>query len=236
MKERYDERTRLLLGDEAAKRLNRARVIVFGAGGVGGYAIEALARAGIGTIGIVDPDSIAPSNLNRQILATTESIGQNKAEAAAARIRLIAPACRTRVYPLFYLPETADAVDLREYDHIVDAIDTVAGKIELAVRASALGIPLISCMGTGNKLDASRFEVRDISETSVCPLARVMRRELKKRGIHALKVVFSREEPLVPAKAPAQTTEKRTPGSVSFVPGAAGLIAAGEVVRSLIGR
>ncbi len=230
-------RTRLLLGDEAMEKLRRARVAVFGLGGVGGYALEALARSGIGALDLIDHDTISPTNLNRQILATQATLGLSKAQAGADRVRSIDPAIRVTVHQVFYLPDTADRFDFTQYDYIVDAIDTVTGKLLLAQRAQEAGTPIISSMGTGNKLDPTAFRVADISQTQGCPLARIMRKECKKRGIHRLKVVWSPEEP-VQAQCQAGTEElpegrRALPGSVAYVPAVAGLILAGEVIRDL---
>ena len=239
-------RTAIQLGDEAVERLQGARVAVFGIGGVGGYTVEALARSGIGTLDLFDDDRVAVSNINRQIIATHDTVGQYKVDAAADRIRSINPTAAVNTHKVFYLPQTAADIDLAVYDYIVDAIDTVAGKLALAVAAHAAGVPLISCMGAGNKLDATAFRVADISKTSVCPLARVMRKELGKRGIKHLKVVYSTELPLSgaapqepaaeSATRPAQNRPKPTPGSNAFVPAVAGLILAGEVIRDLTGH
>ena len=231
-------RTRLLLGDAAMQKLNRARVAVFGIGGVGGYAVEALARSGVGALDLIDSDRISPSNLNRQILATGETLGQWKTDAAAARVCSINPACKVTLHRCFYLPDTAPQFDFTQYDYIVDAIDTVTGKLMLAEEAQRCGTKIISSMGTGNKLDPTAFRVADISQTAVCPLARIMRKELKKRGIEHLKVVYSREKPLEPTERlrPAEETGRRDiPGSVAFVPSVAGMILAGEVVKDLTG-
>ncbi len=218
------------------ERLYRARVAVFGVGGVGGYVVEALARSGVGALDLVDSDRVGLTNLNRQLLATYETLGEYKVEAARRRVLSINPAAEIRCYTTFFTPQTADAFDFTQYSYIVDAIDSVTGKLELAVRAQEAGVPLISCMGAGNKLDPSAFQVADIYETSVCPLARVMRRELKRRGIGRLKVVYSREPPLAPVEPPEPNAQGRpVPGSAAFVPAAAGLIAAGEVVRDLAG-
>ena len=225
MNQEESARTRLLLGDGALMRLARARVALFGVGGVGGHCAEALARAGIGALDLYDNDVVSPSNLNRQLAALHSTLGQPKAQVMARRILDINPDCQVRAVELFYLPENADSVDLSAYDYVVDAIDTVSAKLELAQRSHALGVPLISCMGSGNKLDPSGFRVTDLYKTQGCPLARVMRKELRRRGVPALKVVFSPEEP--------RPTGVRTPGSVSFVPGAAGLVLAGAVVRAL---
>lgn len=227
-------RTRMLLGDEALARLKAARVAVFGVGGVGGYAVEALARSGVGALDLVDSDRVALSNLNRQIIATRDTLGMLKVEAARARILAINPDCRVMTYPIFYLPETADRFDFAQYDYVVDAIDTVAGKVQLIEAAKAAGVPVISAMGAGNKLDPTAFQVADIAETSVCPLARVMRRELRKRGIEHVKVVYSTEPPLAPAPSDEETSRRATPGSVPFVPAVAGLVMAGEVIKDLI--
>lgn len=238
MEERFS-RTELLLGEAGVRSLRKKRVAVFGVGGVGGFVAEALVRSGIGAIDIIDKDEVAESNINRQIIATIKSIGRKKVDVMEERIAEINPDCRVCKYACFYLPDTADQFDLAKYDYVVDAVDTVTAKIELIMRAKDAGIPVISSMGAGNKLDPARFEVADIYETSVCPLARVMRRELKKRGIGHLKVVYSREEPVAPrmdAKAlPDGDLRKVTPGSVAFVPAVAGLILAGEVILDLAG-
>lgn len=232
------ERTALLLGEEAMKILARSRVAVFGLGGVGGYVVEALARSGVGALDLIDNDRISPSNLNRQLLATAESLGQWKTDAAAARVRSIHPDCRVTAHRCFYLPETAPLFDFHQYDYVVDAIDTVTGKLTLVEEAQRCGTPIISSMGTGNKLDPTAFCVADITQTAVCPLARIMRKELKKRGIEHLKVVYSREKPSEPTEglAPAEEAGRRDiPGSVAFVPSVAGLILAGEVIKDLTG-
>jgi tRNA A37 threonylcarbamoyladenosine dehydratase len=229
-------RTRMLLGDEAMERLQKARVAVFGLGGVGGYTVEALARAGIGQLDLIDSDTVSISNLNRQILATRSTVGMEKTEAARLRVLDINPDCVVRSHNVFYTPETADRFDFTQYDYIVDAIDTVTGKLALVQRAHDAGTPIICCMGTGNKLDAAAFQVADISKTSMCPLARIMRKELGKRGIKHLKVVYSQEEALTPTgweEEAAAIGKRQIPGSVSFVPGAAGLILAGEVIKDI---
>jgi tRNA A37 threonylcarbamoyladenosine dehydratase len=229
-------RTQMLLGSEAVARLRNARVAVFGIGGVGGYTVEALARSGVGQLDLVDNDSVSVSNINRQILATHSTVGLPKVEAARKRILDINPECIVRTYQMFYLPETADQFDFTQYDYIVDAIDTVTGKLQLVQRAVEAGTPIICCMGTGNKLDASAFEVADISKTTMCPLARIMRKELSKRGIKHLKVVYSREEALTPTgweEEAAALGKRQIPGSVAFVPGVAGLILAGEVIKDI---
>jgi len=231
-------RTQMLLGTQALERLQRARVAVFGIGGVGGYTVEALARSGIGQLDLVDNDTVSVSNINRQILATHSTVGLPKVEAAKRRILDINPGCVVRMHQVFYTPETADQFDFTQYDYIVDAIDTVTGKLQLVERAVAAGTPIICCMGTGNKLDASGFEVADISKTSMCPLARIMRKELSKRGIRHLKVVYSKEEAMTPTgweEEAAALGKRQIPGSVAFVPGAAGLILAGEVIKDIAG-
>ncbi len=224
-------RTELLLGEAGMARLARARVAVFGVGGVGGHVAEALARSGVGALDLIDADVVSVSNLNRQIVALLSTVGQYKADAAAARIRDINPDCRVTPHRVFYGPETAGQFDFSRYDFVVDAIDTVTGKVQLIVQAKAAGTPIICAMGAGNKLDPTRFEVADIHETTVCPLARVIRRECRKRGIEGVKVVYSREEPVeTPRPEPGQ---KATPGSTAFVPAVAGLIIAGEVVKDI---
>ena len=229
-------RTQMLLGVDAVEKLKNARVAVFGIGGVGGYTVEALARSGIGQLDLIDHDTVSLSNINRQILATHSTVGMMKVDAARQRILDINPACVVRTYPMFYLPETAGEFDFTAYDYIVDAIDTVTGKLQLAQRAFEVGTPIISCMGTGNKLDASAFQVEDIAKTSMCPLARIMRKELNKRGIRHMKVVYSKEEALSPTgweEEAAALGKRQIPGSVAFVPGTAGLILAGEVIKDL---
>ena len=229
-------RTAMLLGEDAVEKLTKARVAIFGIGGVGGYTLEALARAGIGQLDLIDSDTVSRSNINRQILATQSTVGMPKVEAGKRRVLDINPDCQVRTWEIFYTPETADQFDFTAYDYIVDAIDTVTGKLQLVKAAQEAGTPIISCMGTGNKLDASAFEVSDISKTTMCPLARIMRKELSKRGIKHLKVVYSKEEALSPTgwEEEAKALGKRQiPGSVAFVPGAAGLILAGEVIKDL---
>lgn len=230
-------RTELLLGSEALEKLKNSRVAVFGLGGVGGYAVEALARCGVGALDLIDNDVISVSNLNRQILATVDSIGRPKAEVAAERVRSVNPDCRVRAYRCFYLPETAGQFDFSDYDYVVDAVDTVTAKLALIAQAKAAGTPILSAMGAGNKTDPTAFRVADISETSVCPLARVMRKELKKRGIEHVKVVYSREKPREPLQrlsASPEAGRRDVPGSIAFVPAAAGLALAAEVVRDLL--
>ena len=232
-------RTAMLLGEEAVEALRNSRVAVFGIGGVGGYTVEALARAGIGNIDVIDSDTVSRSNINRQLLATHSTVGMLKVEAAKSRILDINPDCNVRTHGVFYTPDTADSFDFSQYDYIVDAIDTVTGKLALVERAKAAGTPIICCMGTGNKLDPSAFQVADISKTTMCPLARIMRKELGKRGIKHLKVVYSQEEALTPTgweEEAAALGKRQIPGSVSFVPGAAGLILAGEVIKDLARR
>lgn len=229
-------RTQMLLGTEAVEKLQSARVAVFGIGGVGGYTVEALARSGIGQIDVIDNDAVSVSNINRQILATHSTVGLPKVEAARRRILDINPACIVRCHQVFYTPETADRFDFSQYDYIVDAIDTVTGKLQLVERAMEAGTPIICCMGTGNKLKPEAFEVADISKTTMCPLARIMRKELSKRGIKHLKVVYSKEEAITPTgweEEAAALGKRQIPGSVAFVPGAAGLILAGEVIKDI---
>lgn len=240
-------RTRLLVGDEPLERLQNAKVAVFGVGGVGGYAVEALARSGVGTLHLYDDDTVSESNLNRQLAALNSTIGQPKAEVMARRVRDINPACQVEAIRLFYLPQNADQVNLSPYNYVVDCIDTVAAKLELVTRCNALQVKIISAMGTGNKFDPSALVVTDISKTQGCPLARTVRKELRKRGIHHLKVVYSTELPASPLRSadyePPQTTETRpgstarrdTPGSTPFVPAAAGLLLASAVAREIGG-
>ena len=232
------DRTRLLLGAEAMEKLARSRVAVFGLGGVGGHAAEGLCRSGIGALDLFDNDEVSLTNLNRQLIATRETIGQPKTEAMKQRLLSINPDAEIEARQLFYLPENADQVDLSRYDYVIDAIDTVSAKLELAVRCHRLGIRLISAMGAGNKLDPTKLVVTDISKTSVCRLARVMRQELRKRGIDQLKVCYSTEPALTPlAEEAAENApgKRQTPGSTSFVPSVMGLIIAGQVVRELAG-
>lgn len=229
-------RTELLLGANALERLKGSRVAVFGIGGVGGYVVEALARSGIGALDLIDSDRVCESNINRQIIALHSTLGMYKTEAAAARIKDISPDCAVTLHNTFFLPENRDEFDFSQYTYIVDAIDTVSGKIALAECAQAAGVPIISCMGAGNKLDPTKFEVADISDTSVCPLARVMRTECRKRGIRKLKVVYSKEKPIVPAETAFTESRKAIPGSAAFVPSVAGLIIAGEVIKDIAGK
>ena len=231
-------RSAMLLGEENVRRLARSAVLLCGVGGVGSYVAEGLARAGVGRIGLVDHDRVALSNCNRQLIALHSTLGQPKAQAAARRIQDINPDCQAEVFDLFYGPDTCQALDLSRYDYIVDAVDTVTAKLTIAEWAQREGVPLISCMGTGNKLHPELFEIADLSETSVCPLCKVMRREMKARGIPHLKVLYSREQPVdVSRRMPEEAQEGRraVPGSISFVPPAAGLLIAGEVIRALAG-
>lgn len=233
-------RSELLLGSDAIERLSHSRVAVFGVGGVGGYAVEALARCGVGTLDLIDNDTISESNINRQIIATGKTVGLYKVDVAAERCTDINPHIKVNTYKVFYMPETANMFDFSKYDYIVDAIDTVTGKIEIIVNAYKTNTPVISSMGTGNKLDPSAFEVSDIYNTSVCPLARVMRYELKKRNIPSLKVVYSKEKPISPAinnnpeVQEALSKGRHIPASCSFVPPIAGMIIAGEVIKDII--
>ena len=224
-------RTELLLGSDAMQKLKNATVAVFGLGGVGGYVVEARARSGVGALELIDHDTISLTNINRQILATRSTVGQGKAETAKMRVLDIDPNIRVTARTVFYGPDTAAEFDFTKYDFVVDAIETVSGKIAIIEKAHKAGVPVISAMGAGNKLDNTAFEVADISKTSVCPLARVMRRELKKRGIEHVKVVYSKEEP---KKQTAKEGEKSSPSSIAFVPSVAGLIVAGEVIKDLI--
>lgn len=227
-------RTEMLLGKEALEKLKNARVAVFGVGGVGGYVVEALARSGVGALDLIDNDSLNETNINRQILALHSTVGRWKTEVAKERIADINPACKVQTHKVFFLPENAEEFDFSVYDYVVDAIDTVSGKIALIERAKAFCVPVISSMGTGNKLDPTAFEIADISQTSVCPLARVMRRELKKRGIEHVKVLYSKEVPITRETCEKGETGKSIPASIAFVPSVAGLILAGEVIKDLI--
>ena len=228
-------RTELLLGKEAMEILKESRVAVFGIGGVGGHTVEALARSGVGTIDIIDNDKVSITNINRQLFATLSSVDEYKVDVAKKRIEDINPECRVNAYKTFYSPENSDEFDFSLYDYVVDAIDTVSSKIELIMKVNEKNTKIISSMGAGNKLDGTKFEVSDIYKTSVCPLARVMRYELKKRGIKKLKVVYSREDAIKPSESGEKQDGKRqVPGSVAFVPSIAGLIIAGEVIKDLI--
>ena len=235
-------RTELLLGPEAMERLRRARVVVFGVGGVGGYAAEALARCGVGRIGLVDDDVVGPSNLNRQVIATQQTMGRPKIDVMAERIASINPACEVVRHRCFYLPATTDRVDLKSYDYVIDAVDTVTAKLHLISRAKEAGVPIISSMGTANKVDPTQFRVDDITRTTVCPLARIIRKEAKKRGLGHFRVVYSTEPARTPvgevdldAELRKGSSNRSVPGSVSFVPPVAGFILAGEVIRELAG-
>lgn len=243
-------RTQLLFGADAMGKLAASRVAVFGIGGVGGYTVEALARSGVGAIDLIDDDRVCLTNINRQIVATRKTVGKHKVDVMEERILDINPKCKVRAYKCFYLPETKDQFNFSEYDYVIDAVDTVTAKISLIIQANEAGTKVISCMGAGNKLDPTAFEVSDIYKTSICPLARVMRRELKKRGVKKLKVVYSKEKALRPLEdmsiscrtncicppgAERKCTDRRDiPGSVAFVPSVAGLILAGEVIKDLI--
>ena len=230
-------RTQMLLGASGLQKLAASRVAVFGVGGVGGYVVEALARSGIGALDLVDNDVVSLSNLNRQILATHSSLGKAKVEVAAARIRDINPLCKVVAHKLFFLPQTVGEFDFSQYDYVVDAIDTVTAKLALIVAAKAAGVPVISSMGAGNKLDPARFRVSDISKTHTDPLAKVMRVKLKQLGVQKVKVVWSDEPPIEPLeKAETESPQKRVPGSVAFVPSVAGLIISSEVVKDLIDK
>ncbi len=245
-------RTELLLGKEAMDKLSRARVAVFGIGGVGGNACEALVRSGVGAFDLIDDDQVCLTNINRQIIATRKTVGQDKVEVMKERILSINPKADVRTYKTFFLPENADSFPFEEYDYVIDAVDTVTAKLELVMRATEKGVPIISSMGAGNKLDGSQFKVADIYKTKVCPLAKVMRRELKKRGVKKLKVVYSEEQPMRPIEdmaiscrancicppgAERKCTERRDiPGSVAFVPPIVGLIIGGEVIKDLVSK
>ena len=233
-------RTELLFGSDAMEKLYNARVAVFGVGGVGGHTVEALARSGVGAIDIIDDDKVCLSNINRQIIATMSTVGEYKVDVAKKRILDINPDCKVTAYKTFYTPETSAEFDFSQYDYVVDAIDTVTGKIELIMQAKEAGTPIISSMGAGNKIDPTAFEVTDIYNTSVCPLAKVMRHELKKRGVRKLKVVYSKEQPIEPKSTESaedtgstHTKRRATPGSNAFVPSVVGLIIAGEVIKDL---
>ena len=228
-------RTELLIGADALKKLANSRVAVFGIGGVGGYVVEALVRGGIGTIGLIDNDKVCLTNLNRQIIATHKNLDMYKVDTAKMRIADINPNVNVKIYKIFYTPENANEFDFQNYDYIVDAIDTVTSKLSIIEKSKEYNIPVISSMGTGNKMDPTKLEITDISKTSVCPLAKVMRTELRKRNIKNVKVVFSKEIPIKPLKSNEENTSKRNiPGSNSYVPAAAGLIIAGEVIKDLI--
>lgn len=232
----YFSREELLIGKEAIEVLKNSRVAVFGVGGVGGFVVEVLARCGVGTIDVIDNDVVDPSNINRQIIATADTIGQEKVNVVEQRIKSINPNAVVNKHRCFFLPETAKDFDFTRFDYVVDAIDTVSGKIEIILQAKKAGVPVISCMGAGNKLDPTAFVVTDIYKTSVCPLARVMRQKLKKLGVQDLKVVYSTEKAMKPNYPPDMPPQRKAaPGSVAFVPSVAGIIAGGEVVKDLIG-
>lgn len=233
IKEQF-ERTELLFGSDAMEILKNSRVAVFGIGGVGGHTAEALVRSGIGAIDLIDNDEVCVSNINRQIFATVSTVGQLKTESAMKRLLDINPECKITVHNIFFMPETSGTIDFSQYDYVVDAIDTVTGKIEIIMRSEEAGVPVISSMGAGNKLNPTAFEVSDIYKTSVCPLARTMRHEMKKRGIKKLKVVYSKEQPFIPPERLSESG-KRIPASNAFVPSVAGLIIAGEVIKNLTG-
>ena len=230
----WTQRTALLIGEESIKRLFSTRVAVFGIGGVGGYVVEALARAGVGALDLFDSDTVSESNLNRQIIALRSTVGQYKTDVAAARVLDINPDAKITTHHMFFLPENAHEVDFSVYDYVVDAVDTVAAKMELIRRAKAAGVPVISSMGTGNKLDPTRFRVTDIEKTAVCPLARTVRGLCRKEGIRQVKVLWSDEEVIKTAVADGHG--RHAPGSISFVPGAAGLVIAAEVIKDLLGK
>ena len=229
------ERTELILGKENFEKLQKSHVAVFGVGGVGGYAVEALARSGVGHITLTDNDMISESNINRQIIALSSTVGKYKTRAAKERIADINPDCVVETHELFYTPDTSEMIDFSGFDYIIDAIDTVTGKIEIILNANKASVPVISSMGAGNKLDPTAFEIADIYETTVCPLARVMRRELKKRGIEKLNVVYSKEKPRETFAEAEPGVSKMIPGSIAFVPSAAGLVIASKVITDLIG-
>ena len=240
-------RTEMLLGKEAMEMLKNARVAIFGIGGVGGHTVEALARCGVGAFDLIDNDTVCFSNLNRQIIATRDTLDCYKVDVMKERILSINPEANVKVYKCFYLPETAEEFTFANYSYVVDAIDTVTGKLQLVIQAREAGVPIISCMGTGNKLNPTELEISDIYKTSVCPLAKVMRRELKKRGVDKLKVLYSKENPMTPISCESDgnhcdtlemegvQTRRAIPGSTSFVPSVAGLIIASEVVKDLTG-
>lgn len=235
-------REELLLGEKSLERLKNSRVAVFGVGGVGGYVVEVLARCGVGAIDVIDNDTVDYSNINRQIIATVDQVGKNKVDVIAERIKLINPNAKVTAYNCFFLPENSNSIDFSNFDYVVDAIDTVSGKIEIIMKAKEKNIPVISCMGAGNKLDPTAFVVTDIYKTSVCPLARVMRQQMKKRGVKSLKVVYSTEQAIKPMYREEESEiniedtkrKKLPPGSIAFVPSVAGIIAGSEVIKDLI--
>lgn len=228
-------RTELLLGSEGMEKLKNSRVAVFGIGGVGGHAAEALARSGVGALDLIDSDVISVTNINRQIIATLDRVGQYKTDVMKERIALINPEAEVTSHRKFFLPENSEEFDFTRYDYVIDAVDTVSAKIELVMKAQAAGTPIICSMGAGNKLDPAAFEVADLYATSVCPLARVMRTELRKRGVKKLKVVYSKEPPITPLPSDEECGKRTVPGSMAFVPSVAGLIIAGEVIKDLCG-
>lgn len=229
-------RLELLIGKENIDKLSKAHILVFGVGGVGGYVVEALVRSGIGHITIVDNDEVSLTNLNRQIIATRETIGHKKVQVMRERILSINPDCDVKTLEMFYLPENADTIDLTQYDYVIDAIDTITSKIHLAVHCEQLSVPLISSMGTGNKMNPAMLEVSDIYKTSVCPLAKVIRRELKAKRVKRLKVVYSKELPIKPTQSKEETNKRTIPGSTAFVPASAGLLIASEVIKDLLNK
>lgn len=229
-------RTEMLIGREGLSKLQKARVAVFGIGGVGGYAVEALARAGVGALDLVDNDVVDLTNINRQIIALHSTLGRLKVEVAAERILDINPNIKLKINKVFYLPENKEQFNLKEYDYVVDAIDTVAGKISLIEQAVEAGVPIISAMGAGNKLDATKLMITDISKTHTCPLAKVMRKELRQRGINHVKVAYSTEPALKPQECEVRNGKRQTPGSISFVPSVMGLLIAGEVIKDLLAK
>lgn len=235
MREQFS-RTEMLIGRKALEKLHESKVAIFGIGGVGSFVVEGLARAGVGQLVLVDSDQVSISNLNRQLLATYKTIGRPKVEVMRERILEINPKAQVTIYEEFYLPEKRESLIKNDYDYLVDAVDTVTAKIDLVMAAQEKSMPIISSMGAGNKLDPTKFQVADIYDTSVCPLAKVMRRELRKRNIKSLKVVYSREEPIPPISRPLDGTKNRIPASISFVPSVAGLIVAGQVVKDLMAQ
>jgi tRNA A37 threonylcarbamoyladenosine dehydratase len=228
-------RTRMLLGETAIERLGNSHVAVFGVGGVGGQVVEVLARSGVGHLDLIDNDEVNLTNLNRQIIALHSTIGRKKVEVAAERVRDINPHCEVKTWAMFYLPENADNIDLKAYDYVVDCIDTVAAKMELIRRCHQLGVRLISCMGAANKMNPAGFRVADLSKTQIDPLAKVIRKKLRKEGIEHVKVVYSEEEPMTPVAPQSKENGHPLPASNAFVPAAAGLVCGGEVVKALIG-
>lgn len=230
-------RTELLIGKEGISKLQKSKVAIFGIGGVGSYVVEALARAGVGSFVLIDNDTVSLTNLNRQLIATYSTIGEYKVDVAKARVLDINPKAKVKVYKEFFMPDTKKKIITENLDYVVDCIDTVTGKIAIILECNALNIPVISSMGTGNKLDPSKFEITDINKTTICPLAKVMRKELRARGVKKLKVIYSKEEPLKPTEKPLEEPKegkRSVPGSISFVPSVAGLMIAGEIVKDLL--